>query len=249
MGRFATTVPLYERYRPPYPAEFFETVARREGFSKAHSLIDLGTGPGLLALGFAPYVGRIVGVDPEPAMLAAASAAASRASQPLTLIESKAEALPADIGSYDVVTVGRALHWMETGPTAALLDRLVGPKGTILVCASRTAPGAENPWLEAYNEARRAWSAPTAAGRHHHDLDLILSGTRFAIVDAIVVESRHRIGVRDLSLRTLTFSSSSPAILGDRAQDMLDAIEAELLPFSEAGVVTEIVVSTAQVAR
>ena len=80
---------------------------------KQHALIDLGTGPGLLALGFAPYVGRIVGVDPEPAMIAAATEAAARASQALTLIEGKAEELPADIGSFDVVTIGRALHWMD----------------------------------------------------------------------------------------------------------------------------------------
>ena len=63
MGRFATTVPLYEKFRPPYPAEFFRAVSRRSGLRKEHRLIDLGTGPGLLALGFAPYVGRIVGVD------------------------------------------------------------------------------------------------------------------------------------------------------------------------------------------
>ena len=68
MGRFATTVPLYEEFRTPYPAEFFREVAERLGFSKAHRLIDLGTGPGLLALGFAPYVDRITGVDPEPEM-------------------------------------------------------------------------------------------------------------------------------------------------------------------------------------
>ncbi len=72
MGRFATTVSLYEELRPPYPVEFFRTVAEKLRFSKQHALIDLGTGPGLLALGFAPYVGRIVGVDPEPAMLAVA---------------------------------------------------------------------------------------------------------------------------------------------------------------------------------
>jgi len=30
MGRFATTVPLYEKFRPPYPAEFFRTVSRVE---------------------------------------------------------------------------------------------------------------------------------------------------------------------------------------------------------------------------
>ncbi len=94
MGRFATTVALYEELRPPYPAEFFRTAAQRLSLGKEHALIDLGTGPGLLALGFVPYVGRIVGVDPEPAMIAAAKEAAARASQALTLIERKAEDLP-----------------------------------------------------------------------------------------------------------------------------------------------------------
>ena len=80
MGRFATTVALYEELRTPYPPSFFREVAQRLAFAKQHALIDLGTGPGLLALGFAPHVGRIVGVDPEPAMLAAAKKAAQQAS-------------------------------------------------------------------------------------------------------------------------------------------------------------------------
>src|SRR5436853_5301014 len=122
MGRFAATVALYEELRPPYPPGFFRQVAQQLRLSKAHALIDLGTGPGLLALGFAPYVGRIVGVDPEPGMLAAASKAAAGAGQAFTLIESRAEALPTDVGRFDVVTIGRALHWMATGPPAALLD-------------------------------------------------------------------------------------------------------------------------------
>src|SRR5882724_11166108 len=113
MGRFATTVALYEELRPPYPPAFFREVALRLALDKQQALIDLGTGPGLLALGFAPYVGRIVGVDPEPAMIAAARMAAARAALALTLIEGKAEALPTEIGSFDVVTVGRALHWMD----------------------------------------------------------------------------------------------------------------------------------------
>ncbi len=54
MGRFASTVELYEHFRPPYPVEFFRTVAQKLNLSKQHALIDLGTGPGLLALGFAP---------------------------------------------------------------------------------------------------------------------------------------------------------------------------------------------------
>src|SRR5215470_1224628 len=105
MGRFATTVPHYEKFRPPYPAEFFRVVSQKVGLRKDHRLIDLGTGPGLLALGFAPYVGRIVGVDPEPAMLAAARSAASRATRDITLIEGKAEDLPDNTGCFDVVTI------------------------------------------------------------------------------------------------------------------------------------------------
>jgi len=108
MGRFASTASLYEHLRPPYPGEFFRSVAQRLGLSKQRSLIDLGTGPGLLALGFAPYVGRIVGVDPEPAMLDAARRAAASAGHAVTLIEGKVETLAPDIGSFDVVTIGRA---------------------------------------------------------------------------------------------------------------------------------------------
>jgi SAM-dependent methyltransferase len=128
MGRFATTVALYEELRPPYSAEFFHAAAQRLSLGKQHSLIDLGTGPGLLALGFAPYGGRIVGVDPEPAMIAAARKAALRASQPLTLIESRAEDLPAGIGSFDVVTIGRALHWMDRDATLGCLSGSSHPR-------------------------------------------------------------------------------------------------------------------------
>src|SRR5215470_10784059 len=98
MGRFASTVALYEHLRPPYPPEFFRVVAERLKLSRRHALIDLGTGPGLLALGFAPYVGRVVGVDPEREMLAAARAAAARAGADVVFVEGRAEDLPETIG-------------------------------------------------------------------------------------------------------------------------------------------------------
>src|SRR5258706_14256117 len=101
----------------------------------------------------------MVGADPEPAMITAARQAAERASQPLTLIEGKAEALPAEIGSFDVVTVGRALHWMDRDATLALFERLVAAKGVVVGCSSPSAADRRNPWLHEYNNARRSWSA------------------------------------------------------------------------------------------
>jgi SAM-dependent methyltransferase len=248
MGRFATTVPLYEQFRTPYPAAFFHTVAERLGFSKAHALIDLGTGPGLLALGFAPYVGRLVGVDPEPAMLAAAREAAARRAVDFTLIEGRAETLSEDIGLFDVVTIGRALHWMDRDAMAAVLPRIVAPKGKIVVCASVSAMDGRNPWLDTYNEARRFWSAPGGNWRHGELLPAVISDTRFNLTDNISVESSHEITVNDLAQRVLTFSTSSPDVLGDRMAAMLRDVEQRLLPISRDGRFTEIVVSIAQVA-
>jgi ubiquinone/menaquinone biosynthesis C-methylase UbiE len=247
MGRFATTVPLYQEFRPPYPPEFFRTVAGQLGFTHQHRLIDLGTGPGLLALGFAPYVGRIVGVDPEPAMLAAAKEAAVRLGQDFTLIAGKAETLPADIGRFDVVTVGRALHWMERETVAAMFERLVTPDGVIVVCSSGSAADGRNAWLDTYNEARRLWSGTEPGIRHRGALAAALEGSRFQEIDEISVETRQEISAADLAQRVLTFSSSSPAMLGDKADAMLRDVGARLAPFSHNGMLSEIVITTAKV--
>jgi SAM-dependent methyltransferase len=249
MGRFETTVPLYAELRPPYPDRFFRTVAAKLGLSQQDALIDLGTGPGLLALGFAPYVGRITGVDPEPAMLAVAHQAATQHRREFTLIDGKAETLPDEIGRFDVVTIGRALHWMDRDTMAARLPRLVTPDGAIVVCSSGSAPDGRNGWLDAYNEARRMWSGQAGGTRHREVLTAVLEGTRLKLTDEIAVESSHEVSVDDLARRVLTFSTSSPAILGDKAEAMLADVRQRLMPFSRDGRLEEIVVSTARIVR
>jgi len=42
-------------------------------------LLDIGCGPGLLAIDFAPFVGSCTGLDPESAMIEAAKVAAVEA--------------------------------------------------------------------------------------------------------------------------------------------------------------------------
>src|ERR1700754_136834 len=255
MGRFATTVPLYEKLRPPYPAEFFRNVAQRLHLGKEQALIDLGTGPGVLALGFAPYVGRVVGVDPEPAMLAAARAASTRTAAEVAFIEGRAEDLPDDIGSFDVVTIGRALHWMDHQALGPVFARLVASGGAILICASFSARDGANPWLEEYDSARRHWSdaellSGSRKGEHaHRNPADVLGPLGFDIVETIRVQATHEVSAADLARRVLTFSSSSPAALGDKADTMLADIEARLLPFSRDGVLQETLMSAASVAR
>ena len=255
MGRFASTASLYEHLRPPYPREFFRTVAHKLGLTKQSSLIDLGTGPGLLALGFGPHVGRVVGVDPEPAMLDAARRAAAGAGRQLTLIEGKAETLADDIGSFDVVTIGRALHWMDRDATLARLDHLVAHDGAIAICASFSAPDGRNPWLEGYNEIRRRWSPAKLweeAGkgtRTHRDLSAFFRGSSFQPTELISIETSHLVGLHDLARRTLTYSSSSPEALGDNVEAALRDVENHLVSFHRDVAIAETIVSTAQIVK
>jgi SAM-dependent methyltransferase len=248
MGRFASTVPFYERARQPYGSGFFASVAKRLNFAPNDRLLDLGTGPGLLALGFAPFVCTIVGVDPEPAMLAAARHNAATRGVALRLIEGKAETLPRDIGTFDIVTIGRALHWMDPGPTRDALRRVASAGGVILVCSSSTASDDRNPWLTAYEALRKRFSEEAGVVRYR-ERDAFFAASPFALAETITVETEHRVAVDHLADRILSMSSSSPDTIGEVIDLMRAAVHDTLAPFATDGVIREVVEARAEVFR
>ncbi|WP_245310127.1 hypothetical protein [Bradyrhizobium jicamae] len=138
---------------------------------------------------------------------------------------------------------------MDRDLIGPLLERLVAPGGVVLVCSARSAADGRNGWLEAYDEARRFWSgARTDHRRYRSDLAAILAGTRFHLGEPIAAESSHELSARDLASRMLTFSGSSPAVLGNKVNAMLHDVERRLLPFSRAGLLKEVVIARADVA-
>jgi SAM-dependent methyltransferase len=56
--------------RPNYAPSLIRIVKAQLHLSDQHRLLDLGCGPGWLAVTFAPFVGWVVAMDPEAAMLA-----------------------------------------------------------------------------------------------------------------------------------------------------------------------------------
>ena len=139
MGRFASTVEFYARYREPYPPEFFKQAAQQIALRGDETLLDVGCGPGLLAIGFAPFLGRCTGLDPEADMIAAAKAAAAETGVELSLIHGRIEEFPT-FQTYDVVTLGRALHLIERNAALSVLERIVPDSGSILICGVRNNP-------------------------------------------------------------------------------------------------------------
>jgi len=249
VGRYYSTVPFYSRYREPYPASFFREVARRQKLGGHERLIDFACGPGLLAIGFAPYVKACVGVDVETEMLAAARLEAARAGVHLELIQARMEELPAGVGEFQAVTVGRALHWLDRDQALGVLDRILSKDGWIAICGTRGSSAAAEGRSGRYHEVRRAWSSDPDETRYHIDVEEWFRGSRFQLVDQIEVTEEHQVTVPHLIGRALSLSTTSPEVLGERRPAFEAAMQEALEPLSDGGVFHEKITATATIVR
>ncbi len=243
MGRFASTVAYYETARPPYGAAFFAAVARELGLDGGQRLLDVGAGPGLLAIGFAPYCSEAVGVDPEPAMVEAARAAAERAGVAVKFVEGRFEDKATTLGVFDVVTIGRAIHWLDPNVAGKALDGAVKSLGRILVCHASSVEDGRNPWLGAFKGIRDRWRDD----RPKHDREVFFAGGPFVPRGTISVETTTTIPVERLADRILSMSTSSPERLGDEVPVMRRAMREALAPFAAEGMIEDIVEAEAEV--
>ena len=243
MGRFASTVAYYESARPPYGEAFFAAVARELGFDRSQRLLDIGAGPGILAIGFAPFCGDVVGVDPESAMVEAARSAAARAGAAVKFVEGRFEDQAADLGAFDVVMIGRAIHWLDPDLARKALVDVVKPSGRILVCHASSVDDGRNPWLGAFNAVRDRWRDD----RPKYDRDRFFAAGPFVRRGTIRVETAAAIPVERLADRILSMSTSSPERLGDDVPVMRNAMREALAPFAAEGAIHDVVKAQAEV--
>ena len=246
MGRFASTVEFYARYREPYPPKFFEDVAERIGLRGTEMLLDVGCGPGLLAIGFAPYVARCTGIDPEAAMITAAGSAAEEAGVALTLIHGRIEEFP-EKGPFDLVTIGRALHWMDSKAALPVLERIVSGSGHILICRASGVETEATPWMKPYDDVRRRWASESGGQRYRTDAKEWFAGSSFGELATVSVTESRQVTIGDLVGRSLSRSITSPAVLGERRAAFEAEITATLEPFAENGVLQEQIVARAAI--
>ena len=66
---FVGTARYYSQYRPPYPRELWEDLRQRTGLTGKGRLLDIGCGPGRVALALSPYFDEVWAVDPELEMI------------------------------------------------------------------------------------------------------------------------------------------------------------------------------------
>ncbi len=131
----------YDRFRPGYPEELFETIHRRLGLPERPLVVDLGAGTGRASLAMAELGWRVTAVEPGKPMLDVLRGAASNAGVVISTVQASAEATGLDPASADLVTAAQAFHWFDSDPAMTEMARILKPGGGVALCWNVRDPG------------------------------------------------------------------------------------------------------------
>jgi ubiquinone/menaquinone biosynthesis C-methylase UbiE len=113
--------------------EHFAGLRRRTLAAARGRVLEVGVGTGLNLACYPAAVDAVVGIDPNPGMLALAAKQAARAPMPVELAPGRVESLAFPDGSFDTVVSTVTLCSVES-PAAALAEihRVLAPGGRFL---------------------------------------------------------------------------------------------------------------------
>lgn len=123
----------YGRHRPGFPDSFFARLEYRGWIVAGQRALDLGTGTGSLALGFAARGLRVTGLDISPELLAVGRQRARAAGADVDFVQAQAEATGLDAASFDLVSAGQCWWWFDADATVAEAQRVLAEGGRILI--------------------------------------------------------------------------------------------------------------------
>lgn len=238
---FAGAAGYYEQGRLPYAPGLADAFARSLALDGRGRLLDVGCGPGTVTLRLAPLFEAVVGLDPDAEMLACASrAAAGRGVGNVTWVRQRAEALPAGLGSFRVVTFAASFHWMDRPRVASAVATMLDPGGAVVQV---DAPGyridelsAENrrgtlpfppPPDDALDQLRRQYlGSDWRAGRGIRNTspggeDQVFQEAGFLPAETVTVPDQRPVErtADDVVARVFSSSSTAPHLFGDRQED------------------------------
>jgi SAM-dependent methyltransferase len=123
----------YAKHRAGFPDWFFDRMEAAGLFRPGMRVLDLATGTGTLARGFAKRGGIVTGLDIAPEMMAQAKALDAQAGVSVEYVQAKAEATGQASGTFDLITAGTCWFWFDGDLAAAEASRVLKPGGHLMI--------------------------------------------------------------------------------------------------------------------
>ncbi|MHC4414505.1 MAG: class I SAM-dependent methyltransferase [Planctomycetota bacterium] len=170
----------YARYRPGFPDSFYDRLERLMPLDGVAAL-DLGTGPGVVALALARRGALVTGIDVSANQIDAAvrAAAESGLGDRAGFLVRRAEETGLPDGAFDLVTAGQCWVWFDQDAVLREVTRLLRPHGLLVVAhycylahRSRVAQETERLVLR-FNPT---WTMAGATGVYPNQIDQLTQG-------------------------------------------------------------------------
>lgn len=250
---FEGTAAYYRQGRKPYAPALVDALAQHLDLDGHGRLLDVGCGPGTVALHFARLFETVVGLDADPGMVAEAKrAAAEERVTTASWVQMRAEELPGALGTFRVISFGQSFHWMDRHRVAAAVRPMLERDGAVLQVDLWHAnpPGHELPRgphpavpEAAIDDLRRRWLGPDRrAGQGFRNTspsgeDEVFQSAGFSPEQVVVVPDDRILerSADDVVAWVLSTSSTAPHLFGDRLDEFVADLRALLLEASPEG--------------
>ncbi|HEY2525510.1 MAG TPA: class I SAM-dependent methyltransferase, partial [Candidatus Binataceae bacterium] len=130
---FGKTADDYGRYRAGFPDELYRRLETFGARAAGQRFLDLGTGTGYLGRGLARSGCRVTGVDISPALMCEERRLDAAEGLAARYLQARAEALPFQGSTFDVVGAGQCWHWFDRRRAAAEARRVLRPGGLLVI--------------------------------------------------------------------------------------------------------------------
>lgn len=172
VSRFSNRVANYVKYRPSYPPEVLALFRDEMGLTADSVVADVGSGTGISARLFVENGNVVYGVEPNPAMRAAAEDHL-RDFPNFRSVDGTAEDTTLESGSVDFVTAAQAFHWFEAEKTRAEFDRILRAGGHIALMWNERQLDS-TPFLRDYEKFLSKYGKDYQTVRHENVTETVL---------------------------------------------------------------------------
>jgi len=230
--RFSSRVENYVRYRPGYPPEIIELLAKECGLRPDWVVADIASGTGIFTRLLLDNGNRVFGVEPNAEMRRAGEEFLQPYSN-FTSVAGTAEATTLADRSVDMVTAAQAAHWFDRAKARREFVRILKPNGWVaLIWNERLIDGTA--FLRDYERLLATYGTDYQEVRHERTTDEIADFFVPSAFESRELSTRQELDYSGIQGRLLS-SSYTPRPSDSRYEPMLQELRRIFDAYQQSG--------------